>query len=136
MSPDSFVTHLPGRTTLPTIFNLEDLRLSQDFAGLVGVKKALVTVPVRKPTRQDFVRVHSDPTWRFETALLQFKDDRETFVVAPGIQHELAGELVAMVLFTAITRQGVCFLWPSDCRGRMGDTTNGTARRSSPHSSQ
>ena len=39
-------------------FNIEELRLSQDFKANLGVKKALVTVPVHKPNKQDFVRVH------------------------------------------------------------------------------
>ena len=97
--------------TLPTKFNLEDLRLSQDFASQVGVKKALLTVPVRKPNRQEFVRTHPDPNYRFETALLELKSEREMYVVAPHVQPELPGELIPMVLFMAITRQGVLFLW-------------------------
>jgi hypothetical protein len=96
----------------PKKFDLEALRLSQDFTSLIGVRKALLTVPVRKPGRQDFVRVHPDPGFRLETAVLQFKEDRETFVVAPAVRHELSSELVPMVLFTAITRQGVVSLWP------------------------
>ena len=32
--------------------DLEALRLSQDFSATLGVKKALLTVPVRKPDRQ------------------------------------------------------------------------------------
>ena len=32
---------------------LEKLRLSQNFSDMVGVKKALLTIPVRKPSRQD-----------------------------------------------------------------------------------
>ncbi len=42
-------------------FNLERLRLSQDFESKVGVRKRLITVPVRKPNRQAFIRVHPDP---------------------------------------------------------------------------
>ena len=37
-------------------FDPSRLRLSQNFVESVGVKKALLTVPVRKPGRQDFVR--------------------------------------------------------------------------------
>ena len=44
--------------------NLEELRLSQDFADTVGVKKEILTVPVRKPDRQSFVRVHPDESYR------------------------------------------------------------------------
>lgn len=104
----------------PKKFNLEDLRLSQDFASQVGVKKALLTVPVRKPSRQDFVRVRNDETWRLATAVLEFKDDRETFVVAPDVQRELPGELVPTMLFTAITRQGIVFIWPVRLPGPDG----------------
>ena len=102
-------------------FDFNALRLSQDFATQVGVKKALLTVPVRKPHRQDFVRVHPDESWRFQTAVLAFKDDRaETYVVAPEVHHELPGELVPTLLFTAITRQGVVFLWPIRLPGPDG----------------
>jgi hypothetical protein len=41
--------------------NLSALRLDQSYADSSGVKKLLTTVPVRKPNRQDFVRVHPDP---------------------------------------------------------------------------
>ncbi len=92
--------------------DLERLRLSQDFQNQVGVKKALLTVPVRKPDRQWFVRVHPDSTWRLETAVLELKDERETYLVHPDVHVELPGELVPKVLFTAMNRQGVVFLWP------------------------
>ena len=55
-------------------FDPSRLRLSQNFAESAGVKKALLTVPVRKPGRQDFVRVHPDAAYRLETALLEHRD--------------------------------------------------------------
>jgi hypothetical protein len=58
-------------------FDLSRLRLSQNFADAIGVKKALITVPVRKPGRQDFVRVHPDPAFRIETAVIELKDENE-----------------------------------------------------------
>src|SRR6266568_3638739 len=60
--------------------DLARLRLGQDFADKVGVKKALLTVPVRKPDRQSFVRVHPDPSWRLDTAVITLKDERETYL--------------------------------------------------------
>ena len=45
---------------VPDPFNPAALRLDQSFADTVGVKKLLTTVPVRKPNRQDFVRVNAD----------------------------------------------------------------------------
>ena len=103
-----------------TSFDLERLRLSQDFPNQVGVKKAILTVPVRKPDRQSFVRVHPDPDWRLETAVLELKDERETYLVDHDMHSELPGELVPKVLFTAINRQGVVFLWPVRLPGEDG----------------
>lgn len=51
-------------------------------------------MPVRKPGRQDFIRVHPDESYRLETAVLELKEDRETYLVDPDIWHELPGEIV------------------------------------------
>ena len=102
------------------LFDPSRLRLSQNFAGSVGVKKALLTVPVRKPGRQDFIRVHSDATYRLETAVLELKEERETYLVDPDIWHELPGEIVPKVLFTTINRQNVLTLWPIRLPGEDG----------------
>ena len=55
-------------------FDLESLRVSQDFVKDSGVKKLLTTVPVRKPNRQDFVRVHHDSSYVLDTMLLNLKE--------------------------------------------------------------
>src|SRR5262249_48800525 len=79
-----------------------------------------LTVPVRKPNRQEFVRVHPDPEWRLETAVLELKEERETYLVDPGLWADLPGEIVPKVLFTAVNRQGVVFLWPARLPGEDG----------------
>src|SRR5436305_101953 len=43
-------------------FDLDSLRLSQDFASAVGVKQLITTVPVRKPSKEWFVRTYPDST--------------------------------------------------------------------------
>jgi hypothetical protein len=93
-------------------FDLSKLRLSQDFVETAGVKKLLTTVPVRKPNPQDFVRVHPDPGYRMELAVIELKDDREIFLLPPSIAQELPGEFVMVTLYTTINRQGVVHLWP------------------------
>src|SRR5262249_3156898 len=102
------------------LFDPAKLRLSQNFHESLGVKKALVTVPVRKPGKQDFVRVHSDPTYRLETAVLNLNEEREIYLVATELWSELSGEITPMVLHTAITRQNVTFLWPVRLAGPDG----------------
>ena len=105
-------------------FDPSRLKLSQDFTANIGVKKALITVPIRKPDRQTFVRVHPDPEYRLETAVLELKEERETYLVARELWPQLAGEVVPKVLLTAVSRQGVIFLWPirlPDSDGRLDE---------------
>ncbi|MBL7186843.1 MAG: hypothetical protein ISS70_11010 [Phycisphaerae bacterium] len=103
-------------------FDPERLRLSQDFASTVGVKKALITVPVRKPANEWWVRVHPDESYRVETAVVELKEDREVYLVDPALWPELSTEATfgARALFTAVNRQGVLFLWPIRLPGPDG----------------
>ena len=101
-------------------FDPTRLRLSQDFGSSLGVKKALLTVPVRKPDRQWFVRVHPSEEYRIQTAVLELKEERETYLVDPAIWSELPGDIVPVTLFTTINRQGVVFLWPIRLPGEDG----------------
>lgn len=98
------------------------LRLSQDFAATLGVKKALVTVPVRKPAREWFVQSHPSLDYRLQTFVLELKEDRETYLVDPALWADLYGESTfgPRALFTAMNRQGVLFLWPIRLPGSDG----------------
>jgi hypothetical protein len=103
---------IPLETT-PDPFNPAALRLDQSYADAVGVRKLLTTVPVRKPNRQEFVRVHPDPTYRLTpAAIIEVKDDREVYLVTPSMAQALPGEFIPVTLFTAINRQGTLQLWP------------------------
>src|SRR5215813_5143563 len=96
----------------PNPFDPERLRIDLSFAEGIGVKKALVTVPVRKPNGQDFIRVHPDPSFRLPVATIELKDDRETYLVLPDIARDIPGEYVMSTMYTCINRAGVVFLWP------------------------
>jgi hypothetical protein len=103
-------------------FAPEALRLTADYES-VGVKKILTTVPVRKPNKQDFVRVRSEPEFRIECGLIQIGVDNEFYVVAPALAPELVGEYVLHTIYTAINRQGTLFLWPVRLPDRHGKTS-------------
>ena len=91
-------------------FNVESLRLT-DSSLQLGVKRQVVVVPVGKPQRQAFVRVHPSEEYRMATALFEDKINREIYLVARPLWEELAGEIQPAYLFTAITRHGGLFLW-------------------------
>ena len=101
-------------------FDLSRLRLSQNFSEKVGVRKALLTVPVRKPGRQDFIRVHPGEDMIIQTAVLELKEDRETYLVDPDLWPEMPSELAPKALFTTMNRQGVLTLWPVRLPGEDG----------------
>ena len=103
-------------------FDLESLRVSQDFVKDSGVKKLLTTVPVRKPNRQDFVRVHHDSSYVLDTMLLNLKEERETYLVAPSFREEIPQELTHTRLALATNRQKVLFLWQLRLPGSSGKT--------------
>jgi hypothetical protein len=87
----------------------------------LGVKKLLTTVPVRKPNKQDYVRVHPDPAYRLSPiAIIELKDDREVYLVMPDIALELPGEFTAATLYLSVNRQGVLSIWPVKLPGADG----------------
>jgi len=105
----------------PDPFNPESLRLDPSYADTVGVKKLLLRVPVRKPKRDEFVRVHPDSKFRLEpAALIELKEEGETYILSPAIAHALPDEFSPAVLYTAINRQGVLSLWPVKLPGADG----------------
>ena len=93
-------------------FDPATLRLSQDFGTMVAGEKALLTVPVRKPSKEWWVRVH--PDHRVDTAVIELKEDSDTYLLDRSILPYVIGEpaLRLVTLYVATNRAGVVFLWP------------------------
>jgi len=111
--------------------NIDQLKLDQNFSESIGVKKQISTIPIRKPGRQDFIRVHPDESYRLPTAILEFKEEGENYLISPDLWHDLPGEVTPKMLYTAINRQDVLFLWPvrlADETGRL-DAWNQSAHK-------
>jgi hypothetical protein len=111
----------PGEEPLrdPDPFDPAALRLSPNFEA-VAVKRKIVTVPVRKPKRQEFVRVHADPQYRLETAVIDLATEGETYLVAPTLLEALADEVKLVRLHLAVSRGGGVFFWPVPLPGPDG----------------
>ena len=69
-------------------------------------------VPVRKPNKQEFVRVHPDPDYQVQMAILELKSENEVYAVTPEVAPAIPGENRMVSLTTTINRQGTVFLWP------------------------
>jgi hypothetical protein len=91
----------------PNPFDLSNMRLTQDFTSTIGVKKRITTIPVRKPARQEFVRVHPDLAYRVDTGVVELKAENETYMVRLDLWPEVSSELILKRLLLTMTRQGV-----------------------------
>jgi hypothetical protein len=103
--------------------DIAGLRLNQDFDSGLALAKPLLTVPVRKPSKEWFVRVHPDAAYRLQTAVIELKEDSELYLVNHSLWPELASENTfgPRALFTAYSRPGnVVFLWPVRLPGADG----------------
>ena len=103
----------------PDPFDLDQLRLSQDFLATGAVKPILTSVPVRDPHRHEFIRVRPGEKWRISAMLLGDKANRnETYLVPGFIQahlfgSELLNEMKSGIVFLVMSRLSpIPFLWP------------------------
>lgn len=105
-------------------FDLEALRLPQDFGNMMQVQKLITQVPVRKPDKREFFRVRSGPEWRFQAMVLLIREGvgEETFLVARDLWSwsEIASLLRPVVLHAAIDRDGNVLLIPVPLPGAQG----------------
>jgi hypothetical protein len=93
--------------------NLDKFRVSQDFVGLAAVKTELTEISVGKPGRQEFVRVHPDPAYRIDVAIIETEADRSVYLVMPNLANSILQPYVKVVtLFTTVNTQKVVYLWP------------------------
>jgi len=108
-----------GAMTGDDDFDLAALRRSQDFTE-ISVKRAITTVPVRRPDKQDFIRVKPGDENRLEVEVIDLKVEREMYLVVKDMRADVAGLLMPKLLVTTINRQGELSLWPIGLPGPDG----------------
>jgi hypothetical protein len=109
-------------------FNLDDMRLPQNYSETLGVKRVITRVPVRRPIKTEFFRTRPGDEWRYQTMILELKEEGETYLLVPAL-WDVVPELVRpAVLHAAIDRKNNVFLIPVPLPGPDG-------RRNSWHES-
>jgi hypothetical protein len=110
-------------------FNVAALRLPPSFEQEAGVRTQLTTLPVRKPKRQEWFRVHPDPEYRADFAFIKLDDEgSEYYLVHPQWRDALQNELLFCTLYTCVNRHGVVFLWPARLPSEAGHRVSEWAR--------
>jgi hypothetical protein len=101
-------------------FDLNALRLPQNFGEALGVKRLITRVPVRKPLKTEFFRVRTGEAWRFQTMILELKEEGETFILSPAVWDAVPELLKPAMLHSAIDRRNNVFLIPVPLPGHDG----------------
>jgi hypothetical protein len=111
-----------GDPSGPDPFDPAYLTLSQDFATATGARKLVTTIPVRKPSKESFVRTHPDEAYRLRTYVLELKEAGELYLVAPTLWEALKAEptVSPRLLVTTVNRDGTLFVWPIRLPGPDG----------------
>jgi hypothetical protein len=93
----------------------------------IGVEKITLTVPVRRPGRNEFFRVHPDSEMTVDWYVLERDGDmdREVYWVTEEFRGDLLEELKPVRIFTCINKRGTVFLWAA----RLPGSDNRLGRR-------
>jgi len=130
-SPQAGPAELPGQTELVDFteepagpieepadpFDPAALRISGDAE--ISTEKMLTAVPVRKPKRDEFFRVHASEDYTMDVLVVERDDDldREVYVVVPRCADAVIEVARRVRLFTCISKRGTVFLWPAKLPG-------------------
>ncbi len=110
--PPSNKPPVTAASSAPDPFDPASLRINPNtVAGAIGVKRKLVTLKVGKPNKQEYYRVHPDPAYRLETAVIEDKKNRETYLVSASLWREIPDEIELVRLCLAVNRHGEPLLW-------------------------
>jgi len=90
----------------------ERVRLDQDYLDDSDVQQILSTVVIRKPNKDEFFRVHSDPNRNFFAGTLKLNTEREIYVCDPDVIPSIKEDVIAKSFVQCINTASVTFLWP------------------------
>jgi hypothetical protein len=122
----------PVASTQPT----DPMKSVEDFAALAidqsfdlegGIREVVTKVVVKKPGRNEFIRVHPGEDYRADFVTLRVREPDDTwYIVAPGPAAQLTAddETRRCRIYTYISRQGKIGLWPVDLptpEGKIND---------------
>ena len=93
-------------------FAPENLRLDPSYLNEPVAKKLLVAIPVKKPHKQHFIRVHPSPEYRQLAAIVELDEDRENYLVLPALVKELGESEYVARNRGSLAAKGAKFQWP------------------------
>jgi hypothetical protein len=95
-------------------FDPAALRIDQNTEAL-AVKRVWTTIPVGKPQKHHWFRVHPSEEFRLtKAATIKLEEgiERDIYILAPHIAAAFPEEVSYVALFTVINRQEQIRIWP------------------------
>jgi hypothetical protein len=116
MSSTTKLAILPPESNTKPKISVADLIVDTSYDDRGGVKQLLTHVPVKKPSKTDFIRVSPDTAHRVGMYMITIKGSsnaEDTYAVLPKLIQLIDPKVVAkFTLFLAINRQRIPFIWP------------------------
>lgn len=94
------------------LVDLAGIRLNGARLIAVSAEKMLLTIPIRKPGKHEFVRVRPGSSWTFPAAILEVKDEGQSFILTQNIVSAHASDVKLAELRLTVNRAGAFYLWP------------------------
>ena len=91
-------------------FDLDAIRLSQNYTEVSGVKKLLTNVPVRKPNKMQFFRTHIEH--RMDVMILKYGETDDHYIVMPELWPAVDSLAKPYRLVLTVDRGATPFIWP------------------------
>lgn len=85
--------------------NIQDLRLSQEYDD-ADIQPILVSLPIGKPNKTTFFRVHPGADYTFDCLMLDLKDTSETYFITPEAERLIPGLARPVRLYLAVDTKG------------------------------
>jgi hypothetical protein len=112
MKAESTVTQRPEQAPGKGQIDFRKFRMEQNFDGAARVQKLLTTVPVRKPNKQQFIRVHPGEDYTMAVRLLEYGDQKDKYMVDPNVEHPALEQAAPYLLVLFVDRSGNPSIWP------------------------
>jgi hypothetical protein len=131
------MTNLANDQNLTDPFDLDSLRAAPDLDD-IAVEKILTTVPVKRPSKDQYFRIHSGSDFTLDTYVLEHERDMErtTYLVAPALRAQLADRVRKVRIFTAIDKRGNISLWAVKLPAADGSASARSWHQSALHAAE
>ena len=108
-------------SSVSATIDLRAVRLSQNYGDQVKTAKVLTHVPVKRPAKHHFIRVHPGEDYRLEAMIIELDGD-DTYLLHPEVACLFPDLAKPVRLHLYVNRTGSIGLWPVKLPGDDGKT--------------